>query len=446
MSARILEFPGFTQFQPPIAQFIRIGESHTKIAELVSMDRFPSRRAVLKASRLKYQRHLLDLFQQHGIETVLDPQVAELASMRKCMGQERNAPWARHANGRPLGPEHFRRGAPTDVVGEIARTAVEFGFDAVLSPTHFLGSEADVGWFDVDREACIVLREALDREGGRSIAVDYSVLHTLKHLQRSEVRSEVLSAFASLPVENAWLRISGADGSLGPETTRRLLTLLGGMHNIGLPLILDHFGGPASVAALAFGVASGRAIGIGEMERFDASEWDKPPEPKTEDAQRFGRTARFAIEGLGRTLSGRELKLLAEARGGKKLLVGGLRGVNDLVENGREIHLDQVSRQVGELESVPVLRRDDWFLTKLMTQIVRTSRQVAELKPSPDLAETLNVDVDRLMKRLGDHARSMSKTQIALEAFKDSRSEDAPRARPAGAARLKQDQRKREQR
>jgi hypothetical protein len=81
-----------------------------------------------------------------------------------------------------------------------------------------------------------------------------------------------------------------------------------------------------------------------------------------------------------------------------------------------------------------------------MTQIVRTSRQVAELKPSPDLAETLRVDADRLMTRLGDHARSMSKTQIALEAFRDSRSEDAPRARPARAARLNQEQGKWEQR
>jgi hypothetical protein len=446
MSAKIFEFPGLTQSQPPIAQFIRIGESHTKVAELVSMDRFPARRAVLKASRLKYQRRLIDLFQQHGVETVLDPQVAELGSLRKCLGQERNAPWARHAEGRLLGPEHFRKGAPTDVVGEIARTAVEFGFRAVLSPTHFLGSEGDVGWFDVDREACVALREALDREGGKAIAIDYPVLHALKHLQRSEVRSEVLSAFGSLPVENAWLRISGIDGTLGPETTRRLLTLLGGLHNIGLPLILDYFGGPASVAALAFGVASGRAIGIGEMERFNASEWHKPPEPKAEDAQRFGRTARFSIEGLGRSLSGRELRLLAEARGGKKLLVGGLRGVTDLLENGREIHLDQVSREVGELESIPLLRRDDWFLTKPMTQIVRTSRQVAELKPSVDLAETLRVDADGLMKRLGDHARSMAKTQIALEAFRDSRSEDAPRARPAGSVRLNQDQRKREQR
>lgn len=446
MSAKILEFPGSTQAQPPIAQFIRIGESHTKIAELVSMGRFPARRAVLKASRLKYQRRLIELFQQHGIETVLDPQVAELASLRKCSGQERNAPWARHANGHPLGPAHFRRGAPTDVIGEIARTAVAFGFDAVLSPTHFLGSDTTVDWFDVDREACVALREALDCEGGKSIAIDYPVIQTLKHLQRSEVRSDVLSAFGSLPVENAWLRISGADGTLGPQTTRGLLTLLGGLHNIGRPLVLDYFGGPASVAALAFGVASGRAIGIGEMERFDATDWDKPPEPKVEDAQGFGRTPRYAIEGLGRTLSGRELQLLAEARGGKKLLVGGLRDVAELLENGREIHLDQVSRETGDLENVPLLRRDDWFLKKPMTQIVRTSRQVAELKPSLGLAETLKIDADRLMKRLGDHARAMSKTQIALEAFRDSRSEDAPRARPAGAVRLKQDERKREQR
>lgn len=446
MTAKILEFPGAARSQPAIAQFIRIGESHTKIAELVSMDRFPARRAVLKASRLRYQKRLLDLLHQHGIETVLDSQVAELASLRKCTGQERHAPWARHGSGQPLGPDHFRRGAGTDIIGEIARTAIEHGFDTVLSPTHYLADESVPDWFSIDREACIALREALDREGGKRIAIDYPILHAAKHLQRSEVRSDILSAFGSLPVENAWLRMSGTDGGLGPETTRRLLTMLGGLHNIGVPLVLDYLGGPASVAALAFGLASGRAIGIGEMERFDPSQWHKPPEPRNDDDSGFGRTVRYAIEGLGRTLSGAEVKLLTEARGGKKLLVGRLAGVSDLIENGREIHLDQVSREIAELQAVPLLRRDDWFLTKPMAQMVRTSRQVAELKPPKEQAETLKVNLDSLMKRLGNHARAMSKTQIALEAFRESRSEDAPRARSAGPVRIKQEGRKREQR
>lgn len=137
---------------------------------------------------------------------------------------------------------------------------------------------------------------------------------------------------------------------------------------------------------------------------------------------------------------------MTEARGGKKLLVGRLAGVSDLIENGREIHLDQVSREIAELQAVPLLRRDDWFLTKPMAQMVRTSRQVAELKPPKEQAETLKVNLDSLMKRLGNHARAMSKTQIALEAFRESRSEDAPRARSAGPVRIKQEGRKREQR
>lgn len=442
MTATILEFPGTAQSQPPVAQFIRIGETHSKIAELVSMDRFPACRAVLKASRVRFQKRLIDLLQQHDIETVLDPQVAELASLRRYNGQERHAPWARHADGKLLGPDHFRRGARTDVIGEIARTAVELGFDTVLSPTHYLADEGVSDWFAVDREACIALREALDREGGKDIAIDYPVLHAAKQLQLSEIRSEILSAFGSLPVENAWLRISGVESGLGPETIRRLLTMLGGLHNVGVPLILDYLGGPTSLAAIAFGLASGRAVGIGEMERFDASEWHKPPQPRNDVDAKFGRTTRFAIEGLGRTLKSDEVKLLTEARGGKKLLVGQLGGVSDLLDNGREIQLDQISREVSQLEAVPLLRRDDWFLTTPMAQMVRKSRQVAELKPPREQAEVLRVDLDGLMKRLGNHARAMSKTQIALEAFRDSRSEDAPRARPARLARTKQKARK----
>jgi hypothetical protein len=446
MSAKIIEFPGAAQPESGIAQFIRIGESHGKIGDLLSMGRLPASRVVFKASRLKHQKYLISEFRERGIETVLDPQTAELGSIRKFDGQERHAPWGRHCNGKPLGFEFFKSDSTLDVVGEIARTAIEYGFDTVLSPTHFLGNDDLTihSWLSSDRNSCAALRRALDREGGKEIAIDFPIILPMRQFQRDEIRSEILSSFDGLPVDHAWLRISGAEGKLLPQATRRLLMLLGGLQNLGVPLILDHLGGPASLAALAFGVASGRAIGIGEMERFDATEWDKRPPVRSED-EKFGRASRFSIDGFGGSLTRNEVQFLAEARGGRKLLAHGLRDVAELLANGREVQIEQVSRVISDLEAVPAHRRADWFVSNEVPRMVRVSQQLANLKPPKDRAAELKINSDSLMERLREHSSTISKSLIALEALKDSRSDSGPRARPAKPSRIIEKARKWEQ-
>ena len=445
MSAKILEFPSGAGLAPPIAQFVRVGDAHKKLGGLVGMERFPAKRVVLQASRLDKQRQLLDLLKQSRVELVLDTQVAELASLRKFRGQERNAPWGQFCEAGPLGPDHFRADAATDVVGAIARTAVEHGFDVVLSPAHYLGDPSFAGWLNVDRESCVALRKALDREGGRHIRIDYPVIHAQTALQKNETRSVLLETFGALPVDNVWLRASGSEGTAGPESTRRFFNMLSGLHNAGFPIILDYLGGTLSLAALAFGLASGRSLGIGEMEKFDAREWHKLPRERKDDKVSFGRAVRIPIPGLGRTLSKNEVLLLSEAHGGKKLIAGQLRSVEELLSNAREYQLGQMAQEIGAMEAIPQLRRDEWFLTSSIAPMVRKSRDFARLKPPKARAEELKIDPDKLMSRLAEHAQKAEKSQIALEAFRDSRSDDAPRARPANPPRVNNEPRKREQ-
>lgn len=442
MTAQIIGFPPAVMLTPPLAQFVRVGDAHKKLSELVGMGRFPADRVVLQASRLPAQKRLLGVLREAGAELVLDPQVAELASLKKFKGQERHSPWGVLCNNQPLGPEHFARGAASDVVGQIARMAVENKFDVVLSPTHYLADPHCDNWLAVDRVACVELRHALDREGGTHIRIDYPVLHLLSSLYRSDVRSEILHALDDLPFDNLWLRSSGAEGIAGPDKIKSVLIALSGMHNLGRPVILDYLGGMLSVAAMAFGVASGRALGIGEMERFDASDWHKAPKPQVDGSSSFGRTVRYAVSDLGKALTEREIRTLAEASGGRRLLAGHLRSVGDLFQDGREHQLARMAAERVELEKVPLLRRDDWFLRHPMQAMVRKSRSIAELKPSVARGQEHNVDVDAMMKRLREHARTVEKTQIALENIQQTRAEDAPRARPVSQPRTPNKERK----
>jgi hypothetical protein len=436
MTAKVIEFPSGAALAPPIAQFIRIGDAHNKLGELVGMDRFPASRVVLQASRLAKQRRLMELLRPLGVEFVLDPQIAELASVQKYRGQERHAPWGSLCEQAPLGPQFFTPNAPGDVIGQIARTAVSHGFHVVLSPTHYLGDPNFPDWLSVDRNSCIALRAALDREGGGHIRIDYPVLHAHTALHKNEVRSAILEALGDLPIDNVWFRASGAEGTAGPETTRRFLNSLAGFHNAGRPIVLDCLGGMLSLAAIAFGMASGRSLGIGELERFDANEWHKEPKQRDEESAAFARTVRVAIPELGRTLTRNEVLLLSEAHGGKKLLAGHLRGVTELIADSREHQLRQLAQDITALEAVPMLRRDDWFLRNTMAATVRKSRIISQLKPPAARAEALKIDPTQLMRRLVEHAQCMQKVQVTLEVIQQGRSDDAPRARPAAPPRL----------
>ncbi len=111
-----------------------------------------------------------------GRELILDTNVAELSVIGRYGGAAKSAPWA-HSEG-PLQPEHFARGSNHDVIGKIARFAVEHGFHAVQAPAHLLEGSTDAR-FGIDRQACEDLRRALDMAGGAAVAIDYPL--TLKY-------------------------------------------------------------------------------------------------------------------------------------------------------------------------------------------------------------------------------------------------------------------------
>jgi hypothetical protein len=202
----------------PIAHFIRLGEAHKKFGELYAAGRLPARRIVVEASRFLFQKDFVADLKRDGVEIVLDPQTAELAARSRFAGAVRSTPWANASGDKPLGPEFFSSHAPTDVIGQIARFAIVHGVDAVLSPTHFLADPGYESWFSVDRAACIALRTALDREGGRHIAIDYPVIHSHVAMNDGQTRSDIVTGLVDLPFDNLWLRMSGLGHEPKPQS------------------------------------------------------------------------------------------------------------------------------------------------------------------------------------------------------------------------------------
>lgn len=434
MSNTVVPFPLAASARSPLAHFIRIGEAHKKLADLYASGRLPVRKVVIEASRMHFQRELIAALRDDGVEIVLDTEAAELAARAKAGGHSRHAPWASAADGKLLGPEYFRRNEPTDVIGRIARTAIEYSVDTVLAPAHYLADPEFSNWLSIDSKACTFLRAALDRHGGKHIAIDYLVIAPHTQLNSNEVRGRLTEVISDLPVDNVWVRASGLGTDAGPQTMRRYLSAIGSFHNLGKPIIADHLGGLPALAAMTFGAVSGVAHGIGERERFDARSWHKPP-PARKAGDEFGRAVRIGIPGLGKTGTIKELELLASAKGGRRLVACGDRyccqhGLKDMINDPRRHAAYQAIKPVQALEEVPALSREHYFLNGPMLDADRLARGIKQLKPSETEAQRRDIDLDKLMKRYHDHSRKLEQLRTTLEKVHESRSDEMPRARP----------------
>lgn len=433
MASKVLSFPGDRAVRQPIAHFLRLGDSgHHQLAALRAAGELPFQRVVVDASKLRHQRVLVDAFQAGGAEIVLDTKVAELASPAKVAGNARHAPWALGSN-ELLGPAHFDP-SRSDTVTAVARYAVEQRVDAVLAPAHYLGDKRFGDWLKVDARACAALRDALDREGGGHIGIDYNLIAPRTVLERAEQRGDVVAELADLPFDNLWIRASPYGSDAGPLVQRRFVEALSGLHNLGKPIVLDHVDGLAGVAPVAFGVAAGIAHGIGERGRFNASDWNRPPKERDPDGG-FGRAKRIAVAGLDRSFTEAELRTLLSARGARSLIVCQDRdccahGIDDMVRDPKR-HAARLSlRLVNELATVPDLKRAEHLVAGPISDTAKLAGRVRKLKPTLAAAEQYGVDPASLRKRLDKHCHDKEKIRDSLENLLHERADDLARSRP----------------
>lgn len=428
MNNVVVPFPKGQALRSPIAQFFRIGESHLKFGEMYASGHLPLTRAIFEAGRLDRQASLATQLKSEGVEVTVDTGAAELSSLARFGTFVRNAPWLCDIPERPLGPANF-----DDVAIErMAEMAIGMDADRILAPTHFLGDRAFNGWLPVDAASCEKLRIALDRLGGTRIRIDYSVMQTVQGLIDATSRKVLMETLPHLPIDTVWMRLSGLGKDSGPQKIRTLIRMLGALHNLGKPVILDYCAGLNAEAAEAYGVSSGAACGILELDQFNARDWHKPPDERDPDAH-FGRPRIVQVPGLGRGFHAHEFELLARARGGRKLLLQNeyvsAPSVDEMVKDRKQVQALQIARAQQALQEIPDLNRAGHFLSKTVATAERRAKDISFLKPTEAQAKAAKVDLESLLKRTRAHAETMGKVADALEKLHEERGTDSPRAR-----------------
>lgn len=428
MTKVVVPFPKGQRLRSPLAQFFRVGDSHNKFAEMFASGGLPASRVVFDAGRLNRQTALAKELKAEGVEITIDTGAAELSSPARHGTFVRNSSWLTKVPMSPLGPDDFT----TEIIERIAEMAVAIGADRVLAPSHFLGDPSFDGWLKVDAASCSALRAALDRLGGGRIRIDYPVIQSVQGLVDPTSRKALAETLSILPVDAIWMRLSGLGKEPGPQKVRSMIRMLSGFHNIGKPVILDYCSGLNSEATEAFGVASGSASGILELDQFNARDWHKTPEEPDPDA-RFARPRIVQVPGLGRGFYANEFELLAKSRGGRKLLLQSefvtVSSVEEMVRTRKQIQALHLVRSQEALQSVPDLNRAGHFLSKTMADAERRAKDVSFLKPTVAQAQAAGIDLTSLLKRTRAHAETMGKVADALEKLHEERGMESPRVR-----------------
>jgi hypothetical protein len=278
---------------------------------------------------------------------------------------------------------------------------------------------------DIDIEAFQRTRRHLNEFGGAHIALDYGLIVPRDMVVDEAVRGSFVSVLSRLDIGNLFVRISRFGSDASAPQIRRVITALSGFHNLGLPIVLDYAGGLTAHAAVAFGVASGFARGIGERERFDASDWDRFPTPRNDDDERSGPAKRIRIFGLDKSLTIPELNALAKAKHGHRLVVCSdrdccHRGLEGMIADRRAHYATQEGKLISELERVPDLKRTEHFLSNELAQADRLARQIKDIKPLeselvPRNGQTPAQAAEKLTERLAAWSQRNEKTRSVLE-------------------------------
>lgn len=382
----------------PIGHFLRIGTSgHRQLETLLSSGKMMVDRVVVEASAATRQRDLISALSEAGGELILDTNVAELSSLGRFSGAAKAAPWANPDA--VLSHDDLRPSAQRDVIGHIARFAVREGFHAVQAPAHVIEDSTDP-LFRLDLQSALALRKALDAEGGKHIGLDYPLMIKNASLRDPVQRRAFIAGLADTPFDNLWCRVSGFGADATPSGLRRYIAAVMDFHRLDRPIIADGVGGLTAMAIAAFGAAGGVCHGVAEKERFNASDWHKPPQ-----SGGGGREKRVLVSGLDRLLSMKQMDALMAAPGARRHFSCGdptccPRGLDDTLKDPKAHYLRQRHRQVEELSRVPESRRAQHFLEKQLAPVEKSARQAAKLKVADEaLAKSLQKISEHLEKK-----------------------------------------------
>ena len=370
---------------------------------------------VLEAKLVKQQKELLTLAQEKRIDVVLDPMAAAMATPGGYRPSMKELPWAKD---RPHTAEDFKTPfAQRQCAESLATYVMDHGFSQVLAPTHLI-SEVDSPWLPIDIALASNLRDALDRNGGKTVEVLYPLTISFEIFRTPEKRMAVISWLSAANVQGLWLNVAGCGADSNATQIVRYCDAATDFQSLGIPIVADHMGGLPGLSLMAFGGVGGIAHGLTLSERLDVNSWRKPP-----SGRGFGPRVRVYIPQLDTSLSRDEAERFFEAGGGKARARFGChdshccpRGVEDMCTMPARHFLYQRSQQMAALGQVPETLRPSWFLEDHIRRASDVAIIAQQLSLPEDLRKKMQTKakgVNTLRTTVGPYAQERREKSFA---------------------------------
>ncbi len=369
--------------------------------------------AVIDATMTEKQKDLRDQLLANRLDVILDPKTQPAAFEHGFRPSMSKLPWGED---RPHRVDDFKDLIGRQRIIRLAEFIVANSFTQVLAPTHYISSPNDQ-WFGVDTESVRWLRSELDKRGGKSILIIYSLAISNALFKDREQRAAIISGLAGLPIDSLWLKVDNFGADAGPLTLTRAMDAIADFHALGLPIIADHVGGIPGLGLLAFGAVGGIAHGIAQGEKFSSYSWRIPP------TSPGGGGWRVYCPPLGITLTRKEADALfassprAKAMFGNRNTIACPRGVDDMLSQPVRAFVVQRAEEIAGLSSVPEAMRPQHFLEKTVRPM--TDCALAATKISWKEGDALGA---KLSSRFTKHRKHVEDLRITLGA----RAEQAP--------------------
>lgn len=387
------------QFVRPItdspAVYARPGHTdHKLLCQLISEGRAGITGAIFDAAFSEEQAELLAAINGRNLWSVLDPKALELSTPAGFTARRRALPWA---GTRPHAASDLAGEKAKQFAQQIAEFAIEHKYSAVLAPAHYLSRGYSDPWLTVDIQVLELLREQLDRNGGKDKAIYYPLCTPTSVFFDPAQRLALKQAFgAALMPDALWLRIHPFGGHSGHVTLESYIRSARDMQQMGVPLVGEKVGSVGN-ALIAFGALGGLDLGISSGEKFDYNRLLK----KSTGGKGFAPHRGVLINGLGVTLGSKTAGALFEnrtvrAQYGCHDTSCCRNGYTDTLKDPRRHFVLSRLTEVSQLGTVPYQDRPSAYLEKFLRPATDRLGRVAQM----DIPRAIKKKVDSEQRKL----------------------------------------------